>query len=104
MSSNRIQRGWGWIGKRPDFRPIRRTLTPQELLDKAMSAQVRTLKNAGLIGNRVPPNWKWKLGDKSGVVAGFTKGEVRAAIKKELGLSKKKRLPQGIEIKLVETE
>jgi len=94
----------GWIGKRPDYRPIRRTPSPEERRAEQISAQIRQLKKAGLIGNRVPPNWEWKLGETSGVVAAFTKGEARGLIKKALGLSQKKRLPMDTEIKLVDME
>lgn len=92
----------GWIGKRPDYRPRRRTLTPEERRNEQIRDQIRHLKKADLIGNRVPPDWEWKLGDNGGIIAAFTKGEARALIKKALGLSKKKRLPKDIVIKLVE--
>lgn len=94
----------GWIGNRLDYRPRRRTPTPEERRTEQIRDQIRQLKKAGLIGNRIPPNWEWKLGASDGIIAAFTKGEVRALIKKALGLSKKKKLPQDIVIKLVETE
>jgi len=94
----------GWIGKRPDNRPLRRTPTPEERREKAMRAEIRRLKELGLIGNRVPPNWNWKLGEDNGIVAAFTKGEAKARVKEALGLPKKKKLPKELELTRVEVE
>jgi hypothetical protein len=51
------------------------------------------LRAQGYIAPKIPLKWQWSLGEQSGVVEAFTKSEARAAVKRALNLSKKRRLP-----------
>lgn len=75
-----------------------KTPSKEERLERYRQAHKQNLKQLGMISDRYPPTWTWTLGDESGEVLGFTKGEARAQIKVKLGISKSKRLPIGIEI------
>jgi len=61
----------------------------------------RFLRVQGYIAPKTPLQWRWSLGDQSGVVEAFTKSEARAAVKRALGLSKKQRLPAEVTLEKV---
>lgn len=89
------------IGKREDieFRPM----THEELMRCiAKQAKAEAIKK-GLVKPKEPrtESFEWSLGDKSGVVVASTRSEARSLIKKELGISKNRRLPINIVIEQV---
>lgn len=59
----------------------------------------RQMKAEGIIGDKYPFKWEWRLGSLFGTVMAFTRSEARSKIKKELGI--KGRLPVGTLIRKV---
>lgn len=92
----------GFIGKRPDHRPLTKTPPLQDRVAANLRQQKRMLKKMGLIGDRYPPKWNWSFEEESGIVEAFTKGEAKARIKEILGIPKKKKLPQDVNIERAE--
>lgn len=84
------------------FRPKTEKQQLQANKPKIMRAIKRKLIADGLImdpANR-PPKFifKWTWGELSGTVQADDKAAARGLIKKDLGIPKKKRLPQGVVI------
>jgi hypothetical protein len=85
---------------------VQRPLTTLEIRARALKLQKAALIEMGFIAAPVPKQpTKWDWCDmsnldpdkhRSGIVEAHTKGEARAAVKKALGLSKNKRLPDDI--------
>jgi len=89
----------GFIGKRPDHRPRTKTPPREVRVAKNLRHQKRMFKEIGLIGDRQPLKWDWSFEEQTGIVEAFTKGEAKARIKEVLGVPKKKKLPEGVNIK-----
>lgn len=62
----------------------------------------RKMKENGEIEDRVPYRWQWAYENNFGTVEAFTGSEARAAVKKALGIPKKKRLPKNVVIQRIE--
>lgn len=85
-----------------EYRPSISKQTQQDLIQFMFRRQKRELIKRGVIqdpANR-PSRFKfvWKHGNLGGVVYADGRSEARAIIKRTLGIPKKKRLPQSVDI------
>lgn len=87
-------------GKRPHI--WNRTPNIQERKEAIQRDIKRRMKLEGIIEDKIPFIWEWRLGDKFGTVTSFTKSEARSEIKQSLNISKKKPLPCNIQIRKIE--
>jgi hypothetical protein len=58
----------------------------------------RFMKVQGYIKNKMPLQWDWVLGYRTGTVEAFTRSQARAQIKQQLGLASSARLPKEVTI------
>jgi len=56
----------------------------------------RANRAAGYFGDNIPNKWYYEYNGQSGTVVAVTCSEARALIKKELGISRKHRLPKNV--------
>lgn len=90
------------VGKQPyacALSPFKQLQRRREQIHRDRKKQ---LKAGGVIGDKIPFVWEWRCGDEFGTVNGFTRGDARGAIKKILGIPKKKSLPKDAQIRKVE--
>lgn len=78
--------------------PGKKRPTQSQFVDLLTMRMKQSLRDKGLAKPAEPKWWVWTLDHVSGMVSAHTRSEARAEIKKELGVSKSKRLPLGIEI------
>ncbi|MHC4188382.1 MAG: hypothetical protein ACYSUB_01680 [Planctomycetota bacterium] len=90
------------IGKKPFNVNRTRHNQLQERREFILRDIKRKMKEKGTIADRVPYVWEWRYGDKFGTVNHFTRSDARGEIKRMLGVSKKKRLPNDVQIRRVE--
>lgn len=89
------------IGKRPHNQGLRKP-TRQEVLQRLLRKHKKELIRRGIIPDPAlrPPRYKfcWTYGDLNGEVYADDRSTARAMIKHELGIRKKIRLPQEVDI------
>jgi hypothetical protein len=90
------------VGKRLFFWGRSQYKQSQERLAFVQRDKKRTMKKKGDIGDKIPLIWEWRYGEKFGTVTGYCRSDAKSAIKRVLGIPKKKSLPKEVQIRKVE--
>ncbi len=99
---SRNYRGRKMIGKRVQVNTLRPATERVIIRDRVMRAIRRKMVNDGILMDRSSRprkfQFNWTFGELSGTVYSDSKSEARAFIKRDLGISAKKRLPMEVAI------
>ncbi len=90
------------IGKRP-FTCVTTIHNQLQERQRAIKRHIKQqMKTSGAIEDKIPYIWEWSHAGNAGEVSAFTKSEARSKIKKAMGITKKKPLPNGVQIERID--